>query len=520
MNRRIRQLAVTVMVLYAVLFGALNYWQVNATEQLEARPTNDRARIREFDRTRGQIFSADGVLLATSVANPDPTADQKTTRSYPTGDLFAKIVGHHTFGLGTTGVEAAQADVLTGATTVQQLQSLESVFDPTTSVAGSVTLTVRADLQQAAKDLLGEREGSVVMIDVQTGAVLSMWSWPSYDPNLVANPDYNAAFEEITRLQEDSRNPLLASAYQDRYMPGSTFKVLTTAAGLETRQINLESYWQPEREYVPPQTKRPVRNYANTICGGDLAEVFRRSCNTPFSRMAIGLGPALFIEHMDRWGVGQKIPFDLPRGARSTVGETNNLGNELPLLAMRGFGQNEVQLVPLHLALMAGAVANEGRMMRPYTIASTRDYNGNILSETTPQRWKVPIASTTAATLTDLMIGVAEDGTARCCIALEGGVPVAAKTGTAQLNERGEAERSHAWITAFAPADQPRYAVAVMLKGVNAEISAGTGGQLAGPIAKGMLDAALAAERPGPDAPQHTAPSPTTPPETTEPARG
>ena len=145
-------------------------------------------------------------------------------------------------------------------------------------------------------------------------------------------------------------------------------------------------------------------------------------------------------------------------------------------------------MVPIHMAMVAATVANDGAMMKPFVVDAELDHDGRIISRTQPDVWKRPISRQTAGILKDLMVGVAESGTASCCIALDGGISVAAKTGTAQLNGPGEPERSHAWIVAFAPVEQPKYAVAVMLKGTNAEISAGTGGRLAGPIAKAMLD--------------------------------
>jgi peptidoglycan glycosyltransferase len=245
---------------------------------------------------------------------------------------------------------------------------------------------------------------------------------------------------------------------------------------------------------VPPQTTDPVGNYGGSTCGGDLATVFARSCNTPFARIAVDLGPERFVAGTERWGFGEPIPIDLPRPVASTIGDTSNLAENLPLLAIRGFGQNEDQLVPIHMAMAAAAVANGGVMMKPYVVDAELDHQGRVLNRTQPEVWKTPITPATAAIMTDLMVGVALRGTASCCIALEGGIPVAAKTGTAQLNAAGEPQASHLWITAFAPADAPKYAVVVMLKGTNEEISAGTGGRVAGPIAKAMLDAVFAAD--------------------------
>jgi penicillin-binding protein A len=415
-------------------------------------------------------------------------------RQYPTGDLFANVTGYHTFGLGSTQLERTMSSVLTGSTPEQQLLALPGLLAGQRDNSGTVVLSMRHDLQQAAKFALGGREGSIVMMDPRTGAVLAMWSFPTFDPNVIADPDYTAAFNALTELQADPEDPLLANAYQQRYMPGSTFKILTAGISLEEGIITTESFWEPESEYLPPQATRPVSNYRGTTCGGDLAEVFARSCNTPFARMAVELGPDRFVAGNEAWGVGEAVPIDLPRPVASTVGPTDDLDQNLPLLAMRGFGQNEVQMVPLHMAMSAAAVANGGRMMAPYVVEATVDHRGRVLERAQPEVWKTPLSAANAAILTDLMVGVSEFGTASCCIGLESGIPVASKTGTAQLNATGEPERSHAWITAFAPADNPRYVVAVMLKGTSAEISAGTGGRLAGPIAKGMLDVAFRAE--------------------------
>jgi peptidoglycan glycosyltransferase len=496
-NRQIRQLAAVLIALYVVLFFALNYWQVNRTEELASEAGNTRALIKQFDTPRGPIVTADGVVVARSVQAPGDS-DVKFQRQYPTGELFAQITGYHTFGLGSTQLETTESDVLTGDTFTQQVRAIEDLLGRSNDNSGSVRLTLREDMQSVSKSLLGEQEGSIVMIEVETGAIVSMWSYPSFDPNLVADPDYDAAFDYLTELQDDDRDPLLANAYQQRYMPGSTFKVLTTGAALDFGVISLDSFWPDEREYVPPQTTNPIHNYAGSLCGGDLTEVFRRSCNTPFARTAIELGPERFQEGIARWGVGEELPIDLPHPAASTIGSFENIDDNLPLLAIRGFGQNDDQMVPLHMAMVAATVANDGEMMKPYVVDAEVDHGGRVIDTTEPEVWKRPISRSTAEILQGLMTKVAESGTASCCIALEDGISVAAKTGTAQLNGPGEPERSHAWIIAFAPVEQPKYAVAVMLKGTNAEISAGTGGRLAGPLAKQMLDAIFDIDPPAP----------------------
>ncbi len=493
MNRQIRQLAGALIVLYVVLFAALNYWQVGRTEELASQPSNTRALIRQFDSPRGPIVTADGVVIARSEQVPGAT-DVKYRRLYPTGELFANVTGYYTFGLGSTQLEKTQSDVLSGDTFTQQVRALDDLFSGNNDRSGEIHVTLRNDLQNIAKFLLGDREGSIVLMEPKTGAIKAMWSYPSYDPNLVADIDYDAAYAYLTDLQDDPRDPLLANAYQQRYMPGSTFKVLTTATALQSGVANLATSFPDENAWVPPQTTDPIENFQGTTCGGDLTEVFTRSCNIPFAKMAIDIGVERMVQGVTDWGVGDPIPIDLPRAAASTFGPTDDLAQNLPLLAIRGFGQNEVQMVPMHMAMVAATVANGGQMMAPYVVQETLDHDGNVLDTTTPEVWKTPITPETAATLRDLMVSVAEQGTASCCIALASGNSVAAKTGTAQLNNPGEEERSNAWIVAFAPAEAPRSAVAVMLKGTTAEISAGTGGRLAGPIAKTVLDAAFAGE--------------------------
>jgi peptidoglycan glycosyltransferase len=489
MNRQIRQLAGGLMVCYALLFVTLNYWQVGRQEELNARIDNTRAIRREFEEPRGEIVTADGVVLARSIENP-PGSRFRYQREYPTGELFAHLTGYYTFSFGATQLERSQNAVLTGETGEQQLRNLPGLITGADD-SGTVRITLRNDLQQVARDALGEREGAVVVMNPRSGAIQAMWSYPSYNPNQVVDPDFETAQAVLTFLQNVPGDPLLANSYQQRYMPGSTFKVLTTGIALTNGVTSPETVYEDASEWVPPQTDDPIENYGGSVCGGDLLEVFTRSCNIPFAQMAVDLGPDRMPAGVAEWGVGETVPIDMPRSVASTFGDTTNLDQQLPLLAMRGFGQNDVQMVPLHMAMVASTIANGGQMMKPYVVEETLANNGDVLDRTSPEVWKTPVAPDVAGLIGSMMVNVAVEGTASCCIALEGGVPVAAKTGTAQLNGPGEPERSHAWIIAYAPANDPQYAVAVMIEGTNAEISASTGGQLAGPVAKTVLDAAL-----------------------------
>lgn len=488
MNKQIRRLAAGLLVCYLILFVQLNRLQVVERESLASNTNNNRAVLRDFDKPRGPIVTADGVEIANSV----PSTDTQFTyqRAYPTNDLFANVSGYYTYAFGATKLEKKYTDVLTGRTSEQQIRSLTNFLSGDDNT-GSVQLTMRADLQQVAKDALGEREGSVVLMDPRTGAVLAMYSYPSYDPNVVAVHNNTDAKNALDFLNNYPGKPTLANAFQERYMPGSTFKVVTTGIALEAGLIDFDSRWANETEYLPPDTTDPVENYQGHICGGDLREVFRRSCNTPFARIAVELGPEVMVAGTQAWGIGEKIPFDIPGAVASNFGTVEELKQNIPRLAIRGFGQDDDLIVPLQMAMIASTVANAGVMMQPFAVAATLDHDGGILNQTAPTPWKTPISPATALKLTDLMTGVVQNGTARCCLQLANGFQAAAKTGTAQLNSAGQPQRSHAWITAFAPAEAPRFAVAVILKGTTAEISEGTGGVLAGPIAKTVLDFAL-----------------------------
>jgi peptidoglycan glycosyltransferase len=317
-----------------------------------------------------------------------------------------------------------------------------------------------------------------------------MYSNPTYDPNTFVTLPFDDAQQAIVDLQNAPGNPLLSGAYQQRFMPGSTFKVITTGIGLEAGVIDRTTEFVRESEWIPPQTTDPIQNYRGSTCGGDLPEVFRRSCNIPFAQTAINLGPDRMVAGTEAWGIGEELPIDLPGAAASTFGDTSNLDQQLPLLGIRGFGQNDDQMVPLHMAMVAGTVANGGRMMTPYVVETTFDHDGRVLDRTSPSVWKTPISTPTAALLTEFMTGVTEGdrGTARS-VQLAGGQRFAAKTGTAELGIIGDPDRVHAWMIGFAPLEAPKYAIAVVLTDLTStQADAATGGREAGPVVKAVLD--------------------------------
>lgn len=488
MTRQIRLLGIGLMVCFAVLFAQLNRLTVFQAAELNDNPENTREILRDFSEPRGTVVTADDVVIAQSVPSNDRFAFQ---RVYPQGPLFAAITGYYSFTLGSSGVEKTYNDELAGRTLDLAFQDLGDLFVEKERT-GNLELTVRADLQRIASQQLGEREGSVVALDPRTGSILAMVSYPTYDPNALANHDTNAAADVARFLDASPDKPRLSRAYQDRFFPGSTFKVVTATAALTSGAITTDEPSYPTRSsYTPPGTTRPIRNFGGSSCGGALFAVLRVSCNTAFAQMGVDTGPEAMVATAEAFGFNKDVPIDLTRPARSNF--PTDFERNVPALAQSAIGQNDVAATPLQMALVAAAVANDGTVMTPHVLAEVRDTDGNIVDSYEPKVWSTAMDRGTSALMRDAMIGVVERGTAgRLKVP---GFVVAGKTGTAQL---GTPEpRSHAWIIGFAgpPGEMPTIAVAAIVEGQEGA-SEQTGGRVAAPIAQAVLQAYLTAPSP------------------------
>ena len=477
MNKQIRRLGVFLMLCFVALFVQLNYVQVLRAHDLNTRPGNSRPIDQAFSRPRGTVSTADGTVVARSVASDD---NFKYQREFPQKDLFGFVTGHFNFSFGATGIEAFYNDELSGRTAHQQYRSLSDLFvDHNRS--GNLKLTLRKDVQETARSALGNRKGSIVALDPKTGAILAFWSFPSYDPNtLSAHGSKASAVKAVLEANVDK--PLLPRMYRETFFPGSTFKVLTGSVGVETGLVTpTQPSYPVVTSYTPPQTSRPLRNFGGETCGGTLFDILAKSCNSSFANMGIDLGPTKMIRGVQAFGFNDRPPIDLPASVRSRF--PTNFDQNLPVLAQSSIGQNSVSATPLQMALVSAAIANGGRMMAPHLLDEIRDGDGNRTKQARPTVWRTPISPQTADVMRQAMVQVVQRGTAtRLAIP---GFEVGGKTGTAQLGS--VPPTSHAWIIGWAgPPGDAKVAVAVIVER-QPGTSEATGGRVAAPIAQKVM---------------------------------
>jgi penicillin-binding protein A len=493
MNKQIAKLGVGLLACYLALFVMVNYVQVVRAKELNDDPRNTRAAVRDFDRNRGRIISADGVDLAVTVP-ADPASQFEFQRQYPTGELFAHVTGFLSFEVGAEGAERTFTDQLSGEAADVEYQSISDLFIDRERVA-DVTLTLRADVQQVARDALlasGAPRGSVVAVDPRTGAVLAMYSTPSYDPNPLSSHDLTEARDTRNLLLEATPTPLLARAYQERFFPGSTFKVITGAVGVDRGVVTPDNpNYPPAREFDVDFTDDELSNFGGSTCGGTLPQILEVSCNSAFATMGVEtIGEQGMAEGANRFGFNQEMPFDLPRPATSLFPEDipDNEGNGP--LARASIGQGDVAATPLMMAMVAAAIANDGVVMVPHVLDRVTDERGEVIEATEPEVWTTAVSPEAAATMRAAMIGVVQSGSGRR--AQIPGAEVGGKTGTAQLGTSPPS--SHAWFIAFAgpPGGPPEVAVAVIVE-AQPGVSEVTGGQLAAPVAQAVMQAVLGA---------------------------
>jgi peptidoglycan glycosyltransferase len=480
-NRSIRWLGLVIMALFVAMVVQLANLQVVQASKFNHNPLNTRQVVADFSRPRGVIQTADGVVLAESVPSNDI---YKYQRVYPHGLEYAFLTGYFSFLYGSEGVEHQYADQLAGRD-LPLSTNLRSLLTSQSRTA-NVTLTVSSKLQDAATSALGQRVGAVVAIDPRDGSILALVSQPSYDPTPLASHSSSTEQQAFTSLNADPGQPMLPRVYRESYAPGSTFKVVTASAVYD-RMPALATKTYPVLTALPlPLTTNKLHNFGGESCGGQLPELLTVSCDTGFGQIGLDLGAPALSAEAQGFGFDQVPPLDLPGVFKSTFPPASFFNQQTPLLAFSAIGQDNVSATPLQMALVASAIANGGVIMTPHVMQSIRDSEGNLVTTYNPKPWLTATSPSTAAQMTKLMESVVTSGTGTA-VAIPG-VQVAAKTGTAEVTS----ELTNAWMIAFAPADNPTIAVAAVLPDLTGVGNETTGGVVAAPVIKAVIEAWLA----------------------------
>jgi penicillin-binding protein A len=476
MNRPIVRLYGLVVLLFALLVAFTSRWTVFEAASLRDNALNKRGVLEQEKIKRGSILAADGTVLARSVRGAEGTY----TRTYPDGAEFAHAIGYSYTNPGQAGLERFRNAPLTGAAQTN-LQAILDQLQGKRPTGDDVITTLDPRAQRVAISALGEHSGAVVALDPRNGAVKVMASVPSYDPNGLRS---STTFEALQR--DNLRSPLVNRATQFGYAPGSTFKVITATAAIDSGEFTPNSTVSGPNDLMI--SGRPLANDDNESYGQiTLTRALAKSVNTAWAQVAQRVGKQTLARYMQRFGFDRKPELDYPADEMSSSGEylkERLLAPTSPLVDVGrlGIGQDKLQVTPLQMAEVAAAVANHGRLMVPHLTDRIVDPDGRTVQRIAPRVQSDVMSATTARAVTMMMEAVVNEGTGES--ARIPGVQVAGKTGTAetQIGDR----TNNVWFIAFAPAADPRVAIAVTLKGVP-----GQGATFAAPVARAVMEALL-----------------------------
>jgi penicillin-binding protein A len=490
MNRQVTRVATFALALLVALIVATTYWQTWASGSLADRQDNAIQRVAQFSVKRGKIYGPSGHLVYAMNRRRKVNGQTLYLRKYPAHGLLAQVVGYSTQVRSRTGLEETLNDYLTGTNA-----NLNTVFRTAldrlkgvTITGNNVFLTVNTNAQRVALNALGRTCGAVVALEPSTGRVLVMASSPTFDPNLIERH-----YSKINRIRADCRpaSPLLNRATAGLYAPGSSFKVVTAAAALDSgRYTPYSTFYDPGYCIEYGKEVRNAGDPESPEQFGTLnfVQALEHSVNSVFCKVGMSLGARKILEYAKRFGFYAKPPLETPSDQRSASGLYDHGKLFFPTKDSQvdpgrlSFGQERLGVTPLQMAMVAAGVANRGVVMRPYVLDRVEQPNGSLVTRTKPKVLSKAIKPKTAAELTQMMEAVVTGGTGT--EAQIPGVPVAGKTGTA---ETGQSGINTTWFISFAPADHPRVAVAVVMQNQR-----GFGGSTAAPIAKQVMKALLA----------------------------
>jgi len=489
MNRAIRKIALALAIAFAALVAQLAWVQVFSATKLAENPANRRLLIKEYSIDRGAIVAGDK-LIAQSIRTNDRL---KYLRMYPQGSLFAQISGYYSILYGRYSLEQTYNDYLVGAGPQDRFSAIVDDLLGRDRKGDSLVLSIDPVLQKVARDALGRQRGAAAAIDPKTGEVLALYANPSYDPNPLSSHNLTEASNAWARLNADPLHPLLSRATQERYPPGSTFKIIMTAAALEDGMTPATTFPNPSVLKLP-LTTRTLSNFGGGACRGgghiSIATALRVSCNTTFAQIGLRLGPEKIDAMAQKFGFGASpLGFDLPAAPSCFVAISGDGCGppdlDKPQTAFSAIGQFSVRTTCLQMAMVAATVSNLGRVPQPHVVREITDQSGAVVKRIVLPSSDPIYSDTTATELRDMMIDVVDNGTGRPARipSLKG--QMGGKTGTAQTGVEGEAP--HVWFVAFAPG----IAVAVVVENGGNLADAATGGKVAGPIAKALIEAKI-----------------------------
>lgn len=478
MNRELKRVSAAILIMFVALMASTTTISVFQVDNLRVHDKNVRTLYDSYSAERGPILVA-----GEPIAESEPVDDEfKFQRVYTKPELYAAVTGYFTFNQGSTGIEGSLNDYLSGTANDQFLSKVNAILTGQNPKGAAVELTLDPDVQQTAWDALGDHFGAIVALDPATGAILAMVSKPSYDPNRLASHNDDDVLAAYNELVNDPTNPLFNRAISGNlYHPGSVFKLVVTAAALDSGRFTPESTFPNPPTLQLPLSTSVITNSNNGKCGpGDtvtIADALRLSCNIPFAELGAALGQKELREYAERFGFGAELGIPM-----SVTPSTIPDSLDAPQLMLSSFGQADVRVTPLQIAMVSAAIANGGNIMQPTLVKSITAPDLTVLEPFQPKVFATPINNQTAATLTELMInnvnnGAASNGRIK-------GIEVGGKTGTA---ENGEGDPFTLWFTGFAPADDPAIAVAVVIE------DGGTsyGNAVAAPIARKVIEAVL-----------------------------
>ena len=477
MNRQIVQLFGIFSLLFAILVVFTSRWTVLEADSLADNPNNRRPLIEEQRIPRGLIYASDRTVIARNVGR-GRGQNRVYTRTYPTGGLFGHPVGYSYIRNGRRGLELSRNDDLVGEE--DEFESILSGLESRTREGNDVVTNLDVAGTEAARNGLAGRKGAVVAIEPQTGKVRVMVSIPEYDPNQIPS-----AFRSINT---DSNNPLLNRTTQELYPPGSTFKVVTATAALDSGEVKPETVIDGSS----PKTISgvPLENSGGQDFGPiSFTDALTNSVNTVFAQVGERVGRERLVEYMKRFGFYEDPQLDYPSSFMIPSGILNGDGDYVAdgfdagrVAIGQGGLEGEIRAGPLQMAQVAAAVANDGRLMKPRLADRILRKDGRVKERIEPDLQAVVMKPETAEQLTGMMSRVVEEGTGTA--AALSGITVAGKTGTAEVG--ANREFTQPWFICFAPVENPRLAVAVTV-----ERTTGQGGTVAAPIAKSVLEAVL-----------------------------